>query len=173
MDALEAIRTRRSIRKYKDRPVEKEKLEKVLEAARWAPSAGNLQDREFVVIDNERKRKELVNVSMLQPFVLEAPVVILVCVNYRRIAPYGRRGEELYTVQGSAAAIQNLMLAANALGLGTCWIGAFREDRVSSLLNLPEHVRPVAVITLGYADEKPSSDRRPVEELVSWNRYSS
>lgn len=171
MDALEAIRTRRSIRKYKDRPVEKEKLMQVLDAGRWAPSAGNCQDWEFIVVEDAKKKKEFFEAAMRHPFVLQAPVLIVVCADLERSYERGFHDKEFYAMQDTAIASQNMLLAAHALGLGTCWIGDFREKETKDVLGIPKHVKPVAVIALGYPDMEPTSTRKELEEMVHWNKF--
>jgi len=160
MELDEAIKNRRSIRAYQKRPVEEEKINRILEAARWAPSAGNLQSVEYVVIKDQGTRKRLSEAALGQEQVSEAPVDIVVCCNFSKISPYGTRGKELYSIQESGACIQNLMLAAHALGLGTCWVGAFDEARVRQIAGVPANAKPVAIITVGYAAEKPKAGRQ-------------
>ncbi len=174
MDVFEAIRGRRSVRRFKPDPVPDEDLEKILEAGIWAPSAGNLQPWEFIVVRDARTRDALCDAAYGQEWVREAPVVIVVCANTMRSAAYyGERGMTLYCIQDTAAAIQNMLLAAYALGYGTCWIGAFSEEEVRRILGIPEHIRPVALIPLGRPAEHPSPPpRRPLSSVVHYERYS-
>ncbi|MCD6503381.1 MAG: nitroreductase family protein [Thermoplasmata archaeon] len=172
MDAkrlLEIIISRRSIRKYKDAPVEEEKIRMLLEAARWAPSAGNLQPWYFLVVRDKRTREMLAEAAYGQTWMVEAPVHIVVFADPERSAyRYGERGRTLYCIQDTALAIQNMMLMAHALGLGTCFVGAFDERSVSKILCAPRHLRPIAIITVGYPAESPEPrPRRPLEEIVS------
>ncbi len=168
MEVFEAIQSRRSIRAYKGTEVPDEAVTKLVEAAQWAPSAGNIQPWEFVVVRRQKTKHQLVEAALGQSFIDEAPVVIVVCADERRSArSYGQRGKALFCLQDTAAAIQNMHLAAHALGLGTCWIGAFDEDKVRRILSVPSGVRPVALIPLGYPDESPSSRRkRSMSEIV-------
>lgn len=173
MDTLEAIETRRSVRKYLDRPVEFEKLTTILDAARKAPSAGNLQTWRFVMVTEKNLIKQVATYSVEQYWIATAPVLILVCtVPEKHELYYGLRGKRLYAVQDCAAAIQNLMLAATDLGLGTCWVGAFEEDKIKSLFEIPPDIRPQAIITLGYPDEvlEPRV-LDPIENQVYFNRW--
>jgi nitroreductase len=161
METLECIKARTSVRSYKPDPIPEVLLNKILEAAVNAPSAGNMQDWEFVIVKDSGNRKALSDAAQGQIFVAQAPVVIVVCSDLKRIsAAYGSRGENLYSIQDTAAAVQNIMLAACDLGLGTCWVGAFREDKVRSLLSLPEHVRPLAIIPMGYPSSIPKKPKR-------------
>ncbi len=171
MEVEEGIRNRRSIRSYLNRPVEEEKIEKILDAAHWAPSAGNLQSVEYVVVRDKETREKLSEISYGQAQPKEAPVNIVVCCNLSKIEHYGERGKSLYSIQESGACIQNLMLTAHSLDLGTCWIGAFDEERAKEILGMPDHVRPVGIITVGYPDENPESSRRDLKEIVFKERY--
>jgi nitroreductase len=168
LDVFEAIKGRRSIRTFKDQEVSAELVEKLVEAARWAPSAGNLQPWEFIIIRKPEVKRKLVEAAQGQSFLEEAPVVLVVCASENRSAQgYGVRGRTLYCLQDTGAAIQNLHLAAYALGLGTCWVGAFREDEAKEILKLPDGIRPVAIIPVGYPDEvPPPGRRRPTSEIT-------
>jgi len=172
MDVLECIRTRRSVRSFKSKQIENETLNKILESATLAPSSGNLQNWEFVIVKEKRSKEELVNIALGQNFIAEAPIVVIVCSNQKRISVYGERGDKLYSIQNTAAAIQNLLLAAWSFGIGSCWVGAFDEKALSGFLKLPEHIRPVAMIPLGYPDEKPIKPKR--SEGIFWlEKYGS
>ncbi len=171
MELSEAIRSRRSIRSYHAKPIEGGKIERILEAARWAPSAGNLQSVEYIVVKNPETRELLSKAALGQEQITEAPVSIVVCCNFSKISHYGQRGRDLYSLQESGACIENLMLAAHALGLGTCWIGAFDENKVRESLKIRDETRPVAIITLGYPAEKPRSSRKDAGHSVFREGY--
>lgn len=174
MDVLKCIRERRSIRSYTSEPVEKEKLLKILEAGRWAPSSGNVQNWRFIVIEDDKTREKLSKAALNQEFIYDAPVVIAVCSLTDRVKRrYKKRGEKLYAIQNTAAAIENMMLAAHELGLGTCWIGAFGEEQVKGILNIPENVDIHALMTLGYPAEETSSTRKELKYLVYFNKFGS
>ncbi|MEM2954120.1 MAG: nitroreductase family protein, partial [Candidatus Bathyarchaeia archaeon] len=150
MDVLEAIKGRRSIRAFKNVDVSEETVERLIDAARWAPSAGNIQPWEFIIIRKHEIKRKLAEAALGQSFIEEAPVVIVVCADEVRSAQgYGLRGKTLYCIQDTAAAIQNLHLAAYATGLGTCWVGAFREDEAGKVLKTPPGIRPIAMIPVG------------------------
>lgn len=168
MDVFEAIKRRKSIRAFKNVDVPEEDVEKLIEAARWAPSAGNIQPWEFIIVRNPETKRKLAEAALNQSFIEEAPVVIVVCADYERSARgYGSRGATLYCIQDTAAAIQNIHLAAVAMGLGTCWVGAFREEPVKELLKIPDGVRPVAIIPVGCPAEQPKPrPRRPLSEII-------
>jgi len=156
MDALDCIKTRRTIRVYADKAVEQELLGNVLEAGRLAPSAGNLQAWKFIVVTDDKKRKALAQACMQQFWMETAPVHVVICSDRdRNERMYEERGEIIYSVQNCAAAAENMLLAAHAQGLGACYVGAFEEAAIRRILEIPDNAAPEAVITLGYADETP------------------
>jgi nitroreductase len=173
MEVLEAIKGRRSIRAFKSEDVPEETVNKLIEAACWAPSAGNIQPWEFIIVRKREIKRKLVDAALGQEFIAEAPVVIVVCANEERSARgYGSRGKTLYCIQDSAAATQNIHLAAYAFGLGTCWVGAFREEQVREALKIPQGIRPVAIIPVGYPDETPQPPRRrPMQQVVHYEVF--
>jgi nitroreductase len=173
MDVLEALATRRSIRKYLDVPVEWDKIGQVLEAGRLAPSAGNLQEWRFIVVTKHETRKEIAESALSQHWIETAPVhIVVVALTEKVKIHYGMRGERLYTIQDCAACATYMMLAAHELGLGSCWIGAFDEAKLQRILNLPDEVRPQMLLTVGYADEKPHMPPRyPINNLVFLENY--
>ena len=163
MDVLEAIKGRRSIRQYKDQPIPEEALSTILEAARLAPSAGNRQEYRFVVVKDEKLRKDLVPACNNQSFVGQAPVVIVGCA----LNPKRR-----YAFVDVAVAMDHMTLVAYSLGLGTCWIGAFSEDKVKELLGIPDEVSIVCLLPIGYPDKEGiMRTRKNVDELFAYNRW--
>jgi nitroreductase len=168
MDVLEAIKGRRSIRAFKSQNIPEEIVEKLVEAARWAPSAGNIQPWEFVVVRKPETKRKLAEAALGQTFIEEAPVVIVVCANENRsMQGYGMRGKTLYCIQDAAAATQNILLTAYSLGLGACWVGAFKEEEAKEILKVPSGVRPLAIIPIGYPDEAPTPrSRRPISQIT-------
>jgi nitroreductase len=172
MELSEAIKGRRSIRAFKQQDVPEETVEKLIDAARHAPSAGNMQPWEFVIAKKPDTKKKLAQAAN-QTFVEEAPVVIVVCANENRSSMgYGYRGKTLYCIQDTAAATQNILLTAYSLGLGACWIGAFNEDEAKRALNAPEGIRPVAIIPVGYPDETPSHrGMRPLSQIIHYDGF--
>ncbi len=173
METLECIKTRRSVRKYLDKPVEWDKITKILDAGRLAPSAGNLQNWKFIVTRKDNIKTKLAEASFQQKWMEEADVHITIVAEPEKASQfYGTRGERLYTIQNCAAAIQNMLLAANDQGLGSCWVGAFDEDLVRRALKLPEHVSPQAIITIGYADEKAEMPiKKRIEHVVYIDKW--
>ncbi len=157
MELFEAIKGRRSVRRFRPEPVDDEDLEKILEAAIAAPSAGNCQPWEFVVVKDSLIKQKLREAAHNQAQLTEAPVVLVVCANMKRNAErYGERGHDLYCIQDTAAAAQNIHLATYGLGYGTCWVGAFDERAVADAIRAQADVRPVVMIPIGRPAEKPA-----------------
>jgi len=165
----EIIKQRRSVRRFTDEPVDDDTVRHLLNMARWAPSAGNRQPWYFYAVQDEQKRAQLADAAGGQKFVAQVPVVIVVCAEPERSAErYGDRGRNLYCLQDTAAAIQNILLEVHARGLGACWVGAFDEQRCAEVLSLSQKRRPVAMIAIGH----PASDPRPrprrsLDEIVT------
>ncbi|MGQ9582545.1 MAG: nitroreductase family protein [Thermoplasmatota archaeon] len=172
MELTQAIEGRRSIRVFKKGELPEGALEEAVRLGNSAPSAGNLQARDFVLVRERATRERLAEAALGQGFVAEAPAVIVVCANARRIAPYGERGRELYMLQDAAAAIQNILLYLHSRGLGCCWVGAFDESAVSEVLGLPGDVRPVALLPVGAPGERPAKRRRlALSEILHYERW--
>lgn len=173
MNIFECIFNRRSTYSFKSDPVDDKLIGVMLYSATHAPSAGNIQDWHFIVVKEEDIKKRLAEAALRQGFIAEAPVVIVVCIDKGAATMrYGKRGETFYSVQDTANATMILMLAAHALGLSTNWIGAFDEDKIGHILELPDQLRPVAIIPVGYSDEAPRKPRRiPFEQLTSVDTY--
>lgn len=174
MDVIKAIEERRSIRKYLDLPVEWDKIGRILDVARYSPSAGNVQEWRFIVVTKPEIKREIASAALSQEWIANAPVLIVIVAMIEKIKRhYGLRGERLYSIQDCAVAATNMMLTAQGLGLASCWVGAFDENKVQRVLNIPDDVRPQILLTMGYADEKPKMPSRyPIEALVYLERYT-
>ena len=172
MDVYEAIRSRRSVRSYLDKVVEPDKLERVLHAARLAPSASNRQEWRFVVVTDPDTRRRLAEAAAGQRFVGEAPVVIAACA--QTDGRLMRCGLACYPID-VAIAVDHLTLAAAAEGLGTCWIGAFDAAAVRGILGVPEAVVVVALLPLGYPRDRAAApvekSRLPLQEILHRERW--
>jgi nitroreductase len=184
MEVLEAINTRRSIRKFLDQPVEPEKLRTVLEAARMAPSWSNLQCWRFVVVQDPATRATLSDLSFVESFfaaygfsknpaqkaIAAAPVVIVACADP---AKSGTMGGQHYYLADLGIATQNLMLAAHAAGLGTVFVGVFDEEKVRDALGIPAVIRVVGLFPLGYPleEKKTGPPRKPLDEIVFHEKW--
>lgn len=170
-DVFDCMRESQSVRSFKQEPVPEPTLTRLLEAACWAPSAGNLQPWYFYVVKNSHVKKELASLCFNQEQIIEAPVAIVVMADPARSNErYGERGAQLYCLQDTAAAIQNLLLAAEGVGIGACWVGAFDEPKVQQLVEAPPRLRAVAIICLGYSNEpeRGAKERFRVAEVVKF-----
>lgn len=166
MEVVECIEGRTSIRAFKPDPVEESIVDEALRLANLAPSAGNLQARDFIVIRASSTKKALMGAAYGQDFIRTAPVVVVCCANLHRIGHYGERGRNLYCLQDVAAGIQNMLLYLHSKGLGAVWVGAFDEGKVSEVMALPAHARPVAIVPIGYPAEKGVRRRRLLEDQM-------
>lgn len=168
MDILDIIRKRRSVRDFIEREVPPEVIEEMIEAIRWAPSAGNLQSRRFYFIRDAAVRGSLAKAALDQRFIAQAPLVVVACLDRTIAARYGDRGVNLYAIQDASVAVMNLMLLAQARGLGTCWVGAFSEFDVIETLELPDDLRPIAIVPVGYPGKMPpgAQKRLPRESVA-------
>ena len=173
MDTLECIKTRRSIRKFLDLPLPRDILTNIVDAGRYAPSSGNLQDWKFVVVLKPDLIKKVAEACLQQYWMESAAAIVIVCSEPEKNKRfYGLRGERLYTIQDCAASAQNILLTAHSLGVGACWVGAFDEDMIKRTFGIPDEVRPQAIIALGYADEKvPVPPKYPIEIVFYFNRW--
>jgi nitroreductase len=184
MDVFEAIRTRRSVRKYLDTKVETEKLEAVLAAVRMAPSWANYQCWRMVVVQDRAVQQRMSELSYVESFfapkgykanpskkaLAEAPVVIVLCADPSQS---GRLWEQNYYLVDSGIASENLMLAARAQGLGTVFVGVYDEEKVKQLLNIPASIRIVGLFPLGYPaeDKKEGPSRKPLSEICFYGKW--
>ncbi|WP_306533567.1 nitroreductase family protein [Geobacter sp.] len=186
METLEAIRTRRSVRKFSDRPVEPEKLQTVLEAARLAPSWANMQCWRFVVVEDQATKAQISELSYVETYfapkgyksnparkaLAEAPVVIIACGEPPQSGEL--RGQQYYLTDVGIAA-QNLMLAAHDQGLGSVFVGVFDEEQLGELIGIPAELRIVGLFPLGYPLEevKAGPPRKPLDEIVHYGKYQA
>ena len=164
MELMEAIRKRRSVRKYKPDPVPEDAIRHVLEAARLAPSWANSQCWHFIVVTDQNAKERVAQAG--NRWIAEAPVIVVACADP---AKPGTKGDQPYYLLDIGIAMEHLMLAATEKGLGTCWIGWFREDIVRKALGVPDNIRVVASTPLGYpAEAPPSRNRKSLDEIVSY-----
>jgi len=173
MEFYEVIRTRRSIRSYKPDPIPEDVLMRILEAARIAPSGSNRQPWKFIIVKNEELKRKLAAACHNQMFIAEAPIVIVACgysIHWNRGGYMG----DLSMLVDVSIAFTHLILAARAEGLGTCWIGAFNNEEVKSILGIPKDVNVVAITPLGYPKDEgfgePGS-RKPLSEIISIDKF--
>jgi nitroreductase len=171
MNLYDIIKTRRSIRNYKGDDIPEEKLMKILEAARLAPSGKNGQPWRFVIVKEKKLREALVDACRGQKYLAQAPLVIAACGSDAEA--YQKQGGYMTSmVLDIGIAMEHLVLAATEEGLGTCWIGAFNENDVRKILNVPSNLRVVALTPLGFPDEAPGpKPRKELKDIVIENRF--
>ena len=170
MNFLELAKSRRSIRNYKNDDVPENLIYQLLEAAQAAPSAGNCQPWYIYIVKDKTIIQRIREKACRQAFIASAPVLLIMCADILRTeGRYKKRGRELYCLQDTAAAIQNIMLCAQDIGLGACWCGHFDEKSITEILNLRSEMRPVAVIPVGYPNKEPTKkELRPLEEIATF-----
>ncbi len=159
-EVLKTIMQRRSVRSFQKKEIPDEIIKKLIDAIIWSPSAGNLQSRKFYFIKDEAIKRKLAVAALNQSFIAEAPIVVIGCTDRRIENRYGDRGVNLYSIQDVACSIMNLMLTAWENGLGSVWVGAFRESDVFEILDMPRNLRPVAIVPVGYPSRIPSAPPR-------------
>ncbi len=175
MDVYEYIKNRRSVRKFLDMPVEWDKMSLMIDAAKSAPSAGNLQGWRFIVVTNRNAIRKIADAALHQTWLETAPAVIVACSDVDRYSKYyGKRGNKLYSIQDLSMAVANILVMAEAQGLGSCFIGAFEEEAVKRELKIPESLDVQALIAVGYADEKPPEPAKlHLRDVVFFETYGN
>ena len=174
-ETIQTICARSSVRSYNsEKPVEQEKLESILRAGLAAPTAGGIEPWKIYVVQDKEKRIALANSSTISRdtvFIQQAPVLLVVCgYPAQSASKYASRGENLYIIQDTAAMTENILIAATSLGLSTCWIGSFVDEKVKSILNCPEGLKPMSIICLGYTDMQDPKPRKikPIDTYVEY-----
>jgi len=166
---LDVIKGRRSVRSFKPDLIPEEYLRLILEAGLWAPSGGNAQPWEFVLV---RERSLIDKIKLFSPGLFgDSYALIVLCVNKNRIKRRDESGEQI-ALMDVAMAAQNIMLEAYYLGIGSCPIASFNKTAIKELLDIPDHVDPVLMVSLGYPERWPEPPkRRPLEEVVHYGKY--
>ena len=164
MDVFKAILGRRSVREWKkDKPIPRAKIGKLKKAVEWAPSAHNLQSRFFYFVSDKRKIAELCLATGRQ-FEPVMPLMVVACADYSSARSRSeRRAEELYVIMDVSASVENLLLCAHAEGLGGVWVGSFDEEKAREILGIPQHLRPIVLVPLGFPAEKPKPHARKTQ----------
>ncbi|MEA1965054.1 MAG: nitroreductase family protein [Candidatus Aerophobetes bacterium] len=168
MEVLEAIKGRRSIRSFKDKKIPQQLLKKIMEAAIWSPSGSNAQAWEFIVVNNS---EEIKKIKILSPGMFDLPAaVVIVCIDLKRAYDIaGELGREILSLMDISMASQNIMLRAYELGIGSCAVRSFGISAIKKLFNLPDHISPELLITLGYPEKIPDPPkRRKIDEVIRW-----
>ena len=161
---VDVVLSRRSIRRYEQKEIPKDVLDKILDAGRQAPSAANRQPWHFIVVTDPEIKKEL-SKGMFNRFIKDTPVTIVGCAHKDLIA--GK-----WSIISTTIALHNMVVAAWAMGIGSCWVGDFNEEKIKKLLNIPESWNIVALISFGYPAEKPQPrKKKSIEEIVSFNKF--
>ncbi|MBS3119860.1 nitroreductase family protein [Candidatus Woesearchaeota archaeon] len=176
MELSQAINTLFSVRKFLDVPVEWDKIGKILDAGRHAPSSGNVQNWRFVIVRNPELREQLAVAALKQHWIANAPIIIVICAELDKITHYyGERGEKVYSIQNTSLAVQNMMLTAHALGLGSSFVSAFDENEVIRLLGIPGNARPYVIMPIGYSDDQPNPNliHYELENMTYFEGYST
>jgi nitroreductase len=172
---LKVLTTRRSVRNFQEKSIEKDQIQQLIEAARWAPSAGNCQPLEIIVAQDLRVKQALAEGALGQNFIAKASVVFVLCANLPRTTNrYRERGSRMYVYNDIGAATQNLLLMAHVLGLGAVWVGSFDDTRIAETLGLPRHVIPISIVPVGFPAGDPGerlSSRRQTVEFVHPERW--
>ena len=174
MDTLEAIKRRRTIRKFQDKEIPHEVLHAILDAGIWAPSAGNIPVLKYLIVEDEKQKKIVAKAALDQKWLITAPIIIIVCSNTEAIAERFPKRGKTYALQDTAAAIENIFLAATSLGVASGWAGAFTETRLRTEFNIPDGVEIHAIIALGYAAETISAPPRPdLADISFFHRWGN
>jgi len=176
MDMLDLIKKRRSVRDYTEKVVEKDKLFKVLEAGRWSPSSGNVQNWRFLVITEQSIKSKIAEACLGQYWIINAPILVIVLSDDSKLRMlFGERGEMIYSIQNCSVAMQNMMLEAESLGLATSWIGAYDDEKILRVLKVDDpSVVLRGVFSIGYAKSTPSPPiRLEMDKLVYFNMWGN
>src|ERR671915_1590137 len=174
MDFEDVVRKRKMVRRYKQNlPLSEKTITKLIRNAHRAPSAGHTQVQEFIIVKEPVIKKKLRAAAVDQEYVEDAPLLIVVCSNTSRsVGRYGIRGTEFYSITDGAFASMLILLTAVNEGIGACFVGAFDDNKVSAILELPEFVKPIGIICIGYPAEEPIRiERISLSELVYYDKY--
>lgn len=173
MNVEEALKQRKSIRKYTAKAVNMDTICQIIEAARFTPSSGNIQNWRIIIVMNEDKRREIATACLKQMWMTQAPVHLVICnikTDVKRM--YGERGE-LYGIQNCAALTQSILLMATEKKLASCWVGAFDRHAISRILKLPDNIEPEAIITLGHSIDKSISKRQNPDVITFFEEFGN
>ncbi|MBU0929807.1 MAG: nitroreductase family protein [Nanoarchaeota archaeon] len=173
MELDKCIKERRSVRKYTNKKVSWSLISKILDSGVRAPSSGNIQNYNFIVVQNAKKREEIARAAG-QLWMLESPVFIVICNNKDKIKKFYEEDAEHYSVQNCAASAQNMLLTAYSLGLSTCWVGSYDEIALQRILKLPDNVKLEMIITIGYSDIKIKEPKKfSVDRLTYFEEFGN
>jgi len=176
MDVLDLIKNRRSVRDYSEKKVEKNKLLKILEAGRWSPSSGNVQNWRFIAVDEDRKKMQIAEACLGQYWLTSVPVIIIVASDDSKLRMlFGQRGENVYSIQNCSVAIENMMLEAESINLASCWVGAYDEEKLLRILKIEDpNISIRGLVAIGYSKGKqPTPSRISLDKIVFFNEYGN
>ncbi len=174
MDIDRCIKTRRSVRRYLKKDIKFDKLTDILDAIRYAPSSGNLQNWRIIVVKDEETKKKIAEASADQLWMADAPVILVICNDKSEIARMYPKHADTFSIQNIAAGIQNMLLKANSLGIDSCWIGSYNDKRIKTLLRIPENISIDAILTLGYAADKEEMPKRiDLENITFFEKWGN
>lgn len=173
MDFDLVLKKRRMVRSFKEREVKDEHVRRILQNAHSTPSAGFLQQQEFIIVKDPEVKRKLAEVAVGQDFIAQAPVVIVVCSNTNRVVKrYGDRGVNFYSIIDGAFASMLILLTVVNEELGACFVGAFKDDEVAKILELPKHVKPIGIIPIGHPNEPAEKmERISLQEITHYEAY--
>ena len=175
MDAREAIVTRRSVRGYNSKSLGISTIEEIIDAGRYAPSSGNVQTWNVIVVTDEKMRDNIANISMKQSWISQAPVLLVVCSDKTMLKSYYGEKADKYCIQNVVAAVENMLIRANSLGVSSCWVDTFENNALKRHLKIPDEITPEIIITLGYSDEKSlahlKTDLNKIVYFDSWGKF--
>ncbi|MFH1455425.1 MAG: nitroreductase family protein [archaeon] len=176
MDTIKVMKNRRTVREFSDKPVDMDILGKIVDAARFAPSAGNLQNWKFIFVEDPKMKRKIAKISQNQTWMTSASVLIVVCNDYKEVQNlYGKQQGQLYSIQNVTLAAGHLLLAAEALGVSTAWVAVNDDFEMRAALGIPENVDPEIVIAVGYSAEvevttPPKKDVSEITFFEKWGR---
>lgn len=173
MEIVKCIKERRSVRKYLSKDVPLKLVLESIDAAHFAPSSGNLQNWNFIIVKNQETKNKIAECCLDQTWISEAPLIIIICSDRGRIEKFYEKHKNTFSIQNCSLAAQNLMLRAFSLGLGTCFISGFSKMMLKRILELPNDIEPEAIITIGYPAEKPLSKRALIENCTFFEIYGN
>ncbi len=166
-----AIKNRRSVRQYLDKKVESNNINFILDAAKYAPNSGNKQFWHFIVVEDLNKREQITEACIGQDWMKTAPVFIVISYNFEDCKRFYEERAEMYGMQDSALAAQNIMLKAYDIGLSSCFVSLFEENAIKRILKIPNNMKFYSIITIGYSNEVTQAKRTDLRNLVSFDEY--
>ena len=173
MDLYSCIKKTSQVKTYLDNKVKNQDIAKILDAARFAPSSGNIQNWRFIIVQDKDAKEKISRACLDQLWMQEAPVLIVVCSANSNLKSYYPKKWKKYCRENCAAAVQNILLQATSLGLSSCWVRSFSELTLKNILRIPDDVSIESVIAIGYSNERPKESRHKLEELTFFEAYGN